>query len=83
MDCECIIVIGACWLISAHLMSGCYFSALGHSCDQFLKGVILIMEKVLEFLKTLMHSTDHDTVKINKNTLCDIKTYLQYTQEKL
>lgn len=39
--------------------------------------------EVLEFLKTLMHSTDHDTVKISKNTLCDIKTYLHYTQEKV
>lgn len=39
--------------------------------------------EVLEFLKTLMHSTDHDTTKISKNTLYDIKTYLQYTQEKV
>jgi len=39
--------------------------------------------EVLEFLKTLMHSTDHDTVKSSKNTLCDIKTYLQYTQVKV
>lgn len=39
--------------------------------------------EVLEFLKTLIHSTDHDTIKIRKNTLCDIKTCLQYTQEKV
>lgn len=39
--------------------------------------------KVLEFLKAMIHSTDHDIMKISKNTLCDIKTCLQRAQEKI
>jgi len=38
---------------------------------------------VLELLKTLIQSTIKHTVKINKNTLCDIQTCLQNTQEKI
>ena len=39
--------------------------------------------EVLELLNTVIYFTVHDTVKIKKNTLYDIKTYLQYTQEKI
>ena len=62
-------------------MSGC--SSLGHSCDRFLISVILIKEKmdriteVLEFLKTMIHSIDHDTIKMSKNALFNIQTCLQ------
>ena len=38
--------------------------------------------KVLEFLKTLIHSTDHDIVNISKKSLSDIITCLRVAQEK-
>lgn len=34
-----------------------------------LRSLLAPITKVLMFLKTLIHSTDHDTVNINKNTL--------------
>lgn len=38
---------------------------------------------LLEFLKTWIGSTNHDIVQIRKNTLCDIKTLMQNTQENI
>ena len=52
-------------------------------------GVILTMNKiarigeVLEFLKTLIHSFDHGTVRIRKASLVDIRTYLHNVQENI
>ena len=39
--------------------------------------------EVLEFLKTLIHSSNHDTVRINKAYLSDIKPCLQNAHEKI
>lgn len=41
------------------------------------------INKVLEFLKTLVLSTTHDTLKANKVSLIDIQVCLQNTQEKI
>ena len=39
--------------------------------------------EVLEFLKTLIHYSDHDTIRINKASLVDIRTYLHNAQENI
>jgi len=55
----------------------------------FKKGVILTMEnmaritEILEFLKTLILSSNHDTLKVNKFSLTDIQVCLQNAQEKI
>jgi len=44
------------------------------------------MDKIhglLELLSTLILSTGESTIKISKDTLFDIQTCLQYTQEKI
>jgi len=41
------------------------------------------INEVLEFLKTLMLSTTHDTLKVSKVSLIDIQVCLQNAQEKL
>jgi len=70
-------------------VSGYYFSALSSSCDQFLRCKSNIEEKmariseVLEFLKTLILSTTHDTLKVSKVSLTDIQVCLQNAQEKI
>ncbi len=70
-------------------MSGYYFFALSSSCDQFLRCKSDIEEKmarineVLEFLKTLILSTNHDTLKVSKVSLTDIQVCLQNAQEKI
>ena len=70
-------------------MSGYYFSSLSSICDHFLRCKSDIEEKmariseVLEFLKTLILSTNHDTLKFNKVSLTDIQACLQNVQEKI
>ena len=39
--------------------------------------------EILEFLKTLIHSSNHDTLKVSKVSLTDIQTCLQNAQEKI
>lgn len=39
--------------------------------------------EVLEFMKTMLHSIVHDTIKISKETLFDIQTCLQNAQDKI
>ena len=41
------------------------------------------LERTLELLRTLIMSTANSTVKINKASLSDIQTCLQYAQEKI
>ena len=41
------------------------------------------INEVLEFLKTLILSTTHDTLKISKVSLTDIQVCLQNAQEKI
>ena len=41
------------------------------------------LERILELLRTLIMSTANSTVKINKSSLSDIQTCLQYAQEKI
>ena len=41
------------------------------------------LERILELLRTLIMSTANNTVKINKASLSDIQTCLQYAQEKI
>ena len=67
-----------------------YFSALSSSCVQFLRCNSDIEEKkmarineVLEFLRTLILSTTHDTLKVSKVSLTDIQVCLQNAPEKI
>ena len=39
--------------------------------------------EILQFLKTLIHSSNHDTLKVSKVSLTDIQTCLQNAQEKI
>jgi len=39
--------------------------------------------EVLEFMKTMLQSTVHDTIKISKASLSDIQTCLQNAYEKI
>ena len=39
--------------------------------------------EVLEFLKTLIHSSDHGTVRISKTSLVDIRPCLHNVQENI
>ena len=39
--------------------------------------------EILEFLKTLIHSSDHGTVRISKASLVDIRTCLHNVQENI
>ena len=39
--------------------------------------------EILEFLKTLILSSNHDTLKVNKFSLTDIQVCLQNAQEKI
>ena len=70
-------------------MSGYYFSALSSSCDQFLRCNSDIEKKmarineVLEFLKTLILSTNHDTLKFSKASLTNIQVCVQNAQENI
>ena len=41
------------------------------------------INEVLEFLKTLILSTTHDTLKVSKVSLTDIQVCLQNAQEKI
>ena len=41
------------------------------------------ISEVLEFMKTLIQSTVDDTLKISKGSLSEIRTCLQYAQEKI
>ena len=42
-----------------------------------------LIGEVLEFLKNLIHSSNHDKVRINKVSLVDIRTCLQNAQDKI
>lgn len=70
-------------------VSGYYFSALSSSCDQFLRcksdieEKMAIINEVLEFLKTLILFTNHDTLKVSKVSLTNIEVYLQNAKEKI
>ena len=83
----CTLII--CYTFIKDIASGYYFSALSSSCDQFLwcksdieKKMARISE-VLEFFKTLILSTNHDTLKVGKVSLTDIQVCLQNAQEKI
>ena len=80
------ILVSECYLMIASVV----FSLGVHSYDfLFFLSVILTVDKiarigeVLEFLKFSIHSSYHDTVRINKVSLVDIRTFLQNAQEKI